>query len=65
MAKKVGICIDAWKLVIFTKHLTAAGYAYAQHPGVTPDTLTLMVETDLIAPLQRVIEAAQKECKLQ
>ena len=61
--KTAAVAIDAWKLAIFKRHLDAAGYSYTEGPGLTPDTLFLKVKTDLIAPLQRVIEAAQKECK--
>ena len=63
--KTAGVAIDKWKLAIFKRHLDAAGYSYTEHPGVTHDTLFLKVKTDLIAPLQRVFEAAQLECKAQ
>lgn len=63
--KTAGIVIDAWKLSIFKRHLRGAGLEFTKHPGVTPDTLTIKVKTDLIAPLQRVVEAAQLECKSQ
>ena len=56
------IAIDDWKLATFKRHLEAAGYAYTEHPGITADTLLLTVKVDLIAPLQRVVEAAQREC---
>lgn len=60
--KTVGIAIDSWKLPIFTRRLEGAGYTFTRHPGVTSGTLMLKVKTDLIAPLQKVIEAAQLEC---
>ncbi len=63
--KTAGVAIDKWKLAIFKRHLDAAGYSYTEHPGVTHDTLILKVKTDRVAPLQRVIEAAQLECKAQ
>lgn len=63
--KTAGIVLDAWKLPIFKRHLKAAGYAFTVHPGVTANTVTVKVKTERIAPLQRVVEAAQKECASQ
>lgn len=63
--KTAGIAIDGWKLAIFKRHLDAAGYSYTEHPGLTPDSLFLKVKADRVAPLQRVIDAAQLECKTQ
>lgn len=63
--KTVGIAIDTWKLPVFKRHLEASGYAYTKYPGLTADTLFLKVKADFVAPLQKVIEAAQKECKSQ
>lgn len=60
--KTAGIVIDNWKLSIFKRHLDGAGYSYTEHKGLTAGTMVLKVKTDLIAPLQRVIEAAVKEC---
>ena len=60
--KTAGIAIDDWKLATFKHHLEAAGYAYTEHPGVTANTLLLKVKTERIAPLQKVVEAAQREC---
>lgn len=63
--KTAGIAIDNWKLPIFRRHLKGAGFEFTEHPGLTADAMILKVKTDLIAPLQRVIEAAQLECKSQ
>ena len=63
--KTIGIAIDNWKLPIFKRHLDAAGYTYTEHPGLTDDAMILKVKANFIAPLQRVIEAAQLECKSQ
>lgn len=60
--KTAGIVIDNWKLAIFKRHLDGAGYSYTEHPGLTENTMVLRVKCDLIAPLQRVLEAAVKEC---
>lgn len=62
---KGAVVIDKWKLKIFERHLTLAGYSYKKAPSLTPDTLTLKVETDNLAALQKVITAAQLECKMQ
>lgn len=61
--KTAGIAIDAWKLPVFKRHLDTAGYAYTEHPGLTANTLFLKVKADFVAPLQKVVEAAQKECR--
>lgn len=60
--KTAGVAIDDWKLPIFKKHLDAAGYTYTEHPGLTQDTLTLVVEYEWVAELKPIIEAANKEC---
>jgi hypothetical protein len=61
--KVVGIVIDKWKLPVFKRHLETAGFPFTEHPGVTTDTLLLKVETNFVATLQPVIEAAQRECR--
>lgn len=61
--KTAGIAIDKWKLPIFKRHLDDAGYSYTEHPGLTADTLLLKVKTEFVAPLQKVVEAAQQECR--
>ena len=60
--KTVGIAIDRYKLPVFARHLTEAGYAFEQSPGLNPDMLFLRVKTETIAALQPVVEAAQREC---
>jgi hypothetical protein len=61
--KTAAVAIDAWKLAIFKRHLDAGGFAYTEHPGLSPGTLILNVETPTIAALQPVVERAQWECK--
>lgn len=63
MSKTVGVVIDSWKLDIFKKNLDEAGYSYTENPGLTKDTLILRVSCDLVAPLQKVIEKCQIECR--
>ncbi len=58
---KVAIAIDDWKLPIFQKTLDKKGYKYTKHPGLTPNTLFLKVETDTIGKLQPIIERMNQE----
>ncbi len=61
---KAAIAIDTWKLSIFKKHLKKSGFAFAQGPGVTPDTLMLKVETEDTLSLQKVVTDANTECAI-
>lgn len=58
-----GVVIDGWKLPIFKRHLDAAGYEYTEHPGITPDTLTLKVTCESAHRLKPIVEAANAECR--
>lgn len=60
--KKAAICIDEWKLEIFTEELKADGYEFEKHAGVTADTLTLTVWTDSADRLKTTVARAQKRC---
>ena len=60
--KTIGLAIDKWKLKIFDRHLAGAGYAYEHSPGPVSDVILMTVKTESVAALQRVVEAAQKEC---
>lgn len=60
---KAGIVLDDWKLPVFRKRLTEAGFEYTDAGGLTADTTVLTVETDNIAWLKVVIERCQKECR--
>lgn len=57
---KIGVAIDSWKLDIFKKHLL--NFKYDIHPGITKDTLSLIVITDDKECLLRDVTAANKEC---
>jgi hypothetical protein len=59
--KKVAIAIDDWKLAIFARRLSAAGYPYEKGAGVTPDTLMLYVKTENVEALEHVVRAANAE----
>lgn len=63
--KTAGIAIDNWKLPIFRRRLKGAGFEFTEHPGLTRDAMILKVKTERVAPLQKVVEAAQLECKSQ
>lgn len=60
--KTAAVVIDRHKLDTFKRYLTTAGYDFTEHPGVTPETLTLKVKCKWVAKLQPIIEAANKEC---
>lgn len=57
------ICLDTWKRPVFESRLRGAGFDWTEHPGITADTITFKVKTESIAALQKVLEAAQRECK--
>lgn len=61
--KTAGVVIEAWKALIFCKHLDAAGYSYTEHPGPLKGSLTLRVSYEWVHKLQPVVEAANKECR--
>lgn len=60
---KVGIGLDDWKLPVFRKRLTEAGFTYTDAGGLTHDTTVLTVETDDIFALKKVVERCQRECR--
>lgn len=62
---KVGIVIDNWKLPVFRKRLTDAGFGYTDAGGLTSNSTVLTVETDNILKLKRVIEDCQLACATQ
>lgn len=61
--KQAGIVLDTYKLEVFKKHLDAAGYKYEQKPGISPDTITLMVEYEWASDLQPIVEKANTEAR--
>lgn len=58
-----GVVIDSWKLDIYKKHLTEAGFTFTEHPQLTKGTALLKVTTHSAAVLQPVVEAAQLACE--
>jgi hypothetical protein len=60
---KAGIVLDNWKLPVFERHLTSAGYSFENKGQFSPDCLTLVVVyTDDTLKLQKVVQAAFDEC---
>jgi hypothetical protein len=64
MMMTAGVAIDTWKIAIFKRHLDGAGYTYTEHP-FSKDTMILKVKTASLSELEKVVEAAHKECKTQ
>lgn len=67
MADKLtaAVCIDFWKLDIFSEELHKAGYTFTKNPGVTPDTLTLSVSYTDMADLELVCRRAIARARLR
>jgi hypothetical protein len=61
---KAGIVLDTWKLPIFERHLTGAGFDFTESNGPTKDTLLLTVEFEEVGEVQSVVTAANNECTL-
>lgn len=60
---KVGIAVDNWKLPVFRKRLTEAGYEYQDGGARTFEATLLTVHADDMLALGKVIEACQAECR--
>jgi hypothetical protein len=60
---KAAIALDDWKLPVFRKRLTEAGYEYTDAGGFLGNNTILHVETDNMLALKKVIEACQAECR--
>jgi hypothetical protein len=60
---KAGIAVDNWKLPVFRKRLTEAGYKYSDAGAFTGDTTILTVETNNILALKALLEKCQAECR--
>lgn len=59
--KKAAIGIDSWKLDIFEKNLTEAGFTYENAGRFSEDTLMLIVYTDDVKKLEKVVRKANAE----
>jgi hypothetical protein len=60
---RAGIAVDNWKLPVFRKRLTEAGYEYQDGGALTADATLLTVEFSNLLALKKVIEQCQKECR--
>jgi ribosomal protein L10 len=60
---KAGIAVDDWKLPVFRKRLTAAGFEYEDAGAFTGNTTLLTVKTDNMFTLKKVLEECQAECR--
>ncbi len=60
---KAGIAVDDWKLPVFRKRLTEAGFTYTDAGARTAGSTVLTVVTDDVLGLKRVVELCQRECK--
>ena len=60
---KAGIAVDNWKLPVFRRRLTKAGFEYTDGGALTPDTSLLNVVTNDIVGLAKVIDECQRECR--
>lgn len=58
---KAGIVIDKWKLSIFERHLTQAGYTFKNAGAFPGDALVLRVDTTNLEALAVVVKAANTE----
>lgn len=63
--KKAAIVIDTWKLPIFSSILVEKGYHYTEQPGLTPDTLLLIVHTDNLQALGQTVLVCNKAAARQ
>jgi hypothetical protein len=59
--KMAGIVIEAWKLPIFERRLTQAGYTFANKGAMPGDALLLRVDTTNLEALAIVVQAANTE----
>ena len=60
---KAGIAVDNWKLPIFRKRLTEAGFIYEDGGDLFGNCTLLMVETDDVERLEKVIRKSNSECR--
>jgi hypothetical protein len=60
---KAAIAVDDWKLPVFRRKLTDAGYSYEDGGAMTADTTLLIVRTNNMLALKKLLEECQLECK--
>lgn len=59
---KAGIVVDDWKLPVFRRRLSEAGFEYEDAGAFTANTTALTVETTNMLALKKVLEECQAEC---
>ncbi len=62
---KAGIVVDDWKLSVFRKMLTKAGYKYEDGGAMTGNTTILIVEYDDVNALGKVVKRCESEVQRQ
>lgn len=60
--KKAAILIDAWKKQRFEKALNKNDFYFSVEPGPVKDTLSIVVRTDRVLTLAKVVEKTNKKC---
>lgn len=60
---KAAIAVDNWKLAVFRKRLTEAGFEYKDAGAFTPNVTILTVITDDLSKLHELLKKCQNECK--
>lgn len=60
---RVGIGVDNYKLPVFRRRLTTAGYEYRDAGPLTGDTTLLTVETDDPLALKKLLKECQAESR--
>lgn len=60
---KAGVVVDDWKLPVFRKRLTEAGYEYQDGGPIPGDCTLLTVETNNMFALKKTLEKCQTECR--
>lgn len=61
---KLGIALDSWKLPIFARHLTKAGYTFVNKGRISEGALLLHVEAPGPQAIEAVVRAANTEAAL-
>jgi hypothetical protein len=62
---KAGVPVDDWKLPVFRKALTDAGYTYTDAGEITPGTTMLHVETASVVALALVLTEAEASANVR
>lgn len=62
---RAGVICDDWKLPVFRKRLTEAGFTYEDGGAPIPNCTNLIVVTDDMVGLAAVVAECQAECAAQ